>query len=156
VANAVAKPSSQHDLRKSLYNFAAIERARGDLDSALAKFQESLEIARALAETPAEPGSRRDLERSLDAVVRTTKYIAERELAAGNAAAALNHLDSVEPLAEELLQSADADQLNILALYWECRGEAIRVLQRSDLVVECRSRADAIRARIASQFPLKE
>ncbi len=156
VANAMAKPSIQRDLRTSLFNFACIERARGELDSALAMFKESLAIARAPADIRSSPESRRDLERSLDAVVRTIKCIAERELASGDAASALNHLDSVEQLAENLFQAADADQLNTLALYWECRSEVLDVLRKGDLSTECRGRANAIRTRIAAFFPRKE
>jgi exonuclease VII small subunit len=47
---------------------AGIEKQRGNLDAALAKYQESLEIRRALESELGTPGSRRDVSLSLDNV----------------------------------------------------------------------------------------
>jgi tetratricopeptide (TPR) repeat protein len=52
----------------SLDNVARIEHARGDLDAALAKYEESLGIRRALAESLGTPESLRDVSVSLENV----------------------------------------------------------------------------------------
>jgi len=98
----------------------------------------------------ATPQRLRDLEVILNAVVWTSQLIAERDLAAGNAASALARLDSVLPLAEELRQSTDANALDTVAVYWERRGEVLDALNESSQVAECRARAKAIRDRIAA------
>ena len=78
---------------------AGIEEARGDLDAALAKYEESLGIARLLAEELGTPESRRDVSVSLDKV-------AGIEEARGDLDAALakyeESLGIVRLLAEEL------------------------------------------------------
>ena len=71
-------------------------------------------------------------------------------MAAGDAASALSRLDSVNQLAEELLHSTDANQLNTVAVYWERRSEVLDALNQRSLAAECRTRAKAIRDRIAS------
>ena len=61
-------PWSLRDLSVSLGRVAGIEEARVDFDAAHAKYVESLEIARGLAEELGTPESLRDLSRSLEMV----------------------------------------------------------------------------------------
>jgi tetratricopeptide (TPR) repeat protein len=51
-----------------LDRIADIERERGDVDAALAKYQEALEIARSLAELLGDTQSRRDVILSLERI----------------------------------------------------------------------------------------
>jgi exonuclease VII small subunit len=58
-------PKSRSDVSVSLNHVAGIERARGNLDSALARYEEGLEIRRALMAKLGTPDSRHDASISL-------------------------------------------------------------------------------------------
>jgi len=150
LAQQIGDPESQRDLGSALMSVADIERSRGQVDEAYAKYLEVLKIFRQLAQQIGNPESLRDLSVSLNQVVWTAQLLAERDLGAGNATSALARLDSALSLAEELLQSTDADILDTAAVYWERRSEVLNALNQSSLAEECRSRAKTIRDRIAS------
>ena len=61
-------PESRRDVSLSLERVADIERERGDLDGALARYEEGLEIALALLAELGTPESRRDVSLSLERV----------------------------------------------------------------------------------------
>ncbi len=153
LSTAHRTPRDLNDYARNLFALAAVELRLEHLNAALAKYEESLRIARELASTLNTPQSQRDLELSLNQVVWTTQLLAERDLAADNAASALARLDSVLPLAEELQQSTDANALDTVAVAWERRGEVLDALNQSSQAAECRARAKAIRERIASLNP---
>ena len=61
-------PQSRRDVSISLNQVADIEQARGDLDGALARYEEGLELFRGLMAELGTPDSRRDVSISLDKV----------------------------------------------------------------------------------------
>ena len=65
---ALATPQSRRDVSLSLEGVARIEQARGDLDGALARYEEGLAIARALMAERGTPQSRCDVSLTLNRV----------------------------------------------------------------------------------------
>lgn len=61
LSESLGTPKSLRDLSISLDNVAEVERARGDLGTALAKYEESLAITRGLAESLRTPESLHDV-----------------------------------------------------------------------------------------------
>lgn len=96
------------------------------------------------------PKAHRELALNLIAVIWTTQGLAERDLTGGDPASARSRLDCIAPLAEELVQSTDANLLETAAVYWERRSAVLDSLNQSSHADESRARAIAVRHRIAS------
>jgi tetratricopeptide (TPR) repeat protein len=125
----------------SLECIASIEQARGDLDGALAHYEESLEIRRR-SEELATPDSLNDL-------VSSTQLCAGVEISLSRAGAAIVRLESLVAQVSLLESASDVNTLDTVAAYWERRTEALDALGRSAEATESRTRALAIRTRIA-------
>jgi exonuclease VII small subunit len=125
----------------SLNNVADIEHARGDLDAALAKYEESLRIARALSESL----GTRD---AVNEVIWIAQLAAGVELALERPGGAIVRLDSLVDLALSLASSRDRNHLDSAAAYWERRVELLELLEWNDEAADSRARAAALRARI--------
>jgi tetratricopeptide (TPR) repeat protein len=126
----------------SLECIASIEQARGDLDGALAHYEESLEIQRRRSEELATPDSLHDL-------VSSTQLCAGIEVSLSRAGAALVRLESLVAQVCLLESASDVNTLDTVAAYWERRTEALDALGWASEAVESRARALAIRTRIA-------
>jgi hypothetical protein len=132
-----------------LVSIADIEVSRGDVDAALVKYQEALEIRRSLAKALGNPQSLHDLRYSQNDFVRATRLIAERDLAGGHTESALARLDAVRDLAEEMGQVEDPIILDTAAAFFELRARVLEALQQPALAAADRERAKSIRDRIA-------
>jgi exonuclease VII small subunit len=120
---------------------ADIEVSRGELDAALAKYGESLGIARGLAESL---GTHDEV----NGVIWTAQLAAGVELALARPSAAIVRLESLTDLATSLESSSDPNHLDTAAAYWERRVEVLEALQWHVEAAESRARAAALRARI--------
>jgi exonuclease VII small subunit len=89
-------PQSRRDVNLSLERVADIEQARGDLDGALARYEEGLEIRRALMAELGTPQSRRDVSALL-------QIVADIEQARGNLDGALARYEESLLIAHRLL-----------------------------------------------------
>jgi tetratricopeptide (TPR) repeat protein len=138
-------PQSRRDVSFSLERIGGIARERGDLDGALAHFEEGLEITRQLSE---DLGTSAPLA-LLNSLVWEAQLCAGIEISRARAEAALVRLESFVDQASILESAPDANTLDTAAAYWECRADALEALGRSTEAAESRSRALAIRARIA-------
>jgi len=74
-------PGSRRDVSVSLDNIGDIAKSNGDLETALAHYEESLTIARALSEELGTPESRRDVSVSLDNIGDIAKSNGDLETA---------------------------------------------------------------------------
>jgi exonuclease VII small subunit len=91
------RPESFRDLSVSLNNIAGLEEANGDLAAALSKYEESLAIARRLAQELGTPESHRDVIVGLDNIARIDE-------ANGDLAAALPKYEESLAIARRLAQ----------------------------------------------------
>ena len=117
----------------------------GNLDDALAHCEESLVIQSQLLEncgTSDSPDSFND-------IVWDVQHCASIEISLSRPDAALVRLESFVEQASCLESATDANTLDTAATYWERHTEALDVLGRSSEAAESRTRALAIRARIA-------
>jgi tetratricopeptide (TPR) repeat protein len=93
-------PESRRDVACSLDKVAGIEHARGDLDAALAKYEDALAIRRALADELETPQSRRDLAWTLQ---RIGSVLAEN----GDSAESLKHHEEALDLRIRILRTVE-------------------------------------------------
>ena len=135
-------PGRLRDLSVSLDNVGDILRTRGDTSGALAHYEESLEIARLLLEDDGTLISLNDFTWS-------TQLCASTDISLSRAQAALVRLEAVVEHVSSLESATDTDILDTAATYWERRVEALDALGRAAEAAESRTRAAALRARIA-------
>ena len=126
----------------SLARVAGIEQARGDLDGALARFEEVLEIADQLFVDEETPGA-------LNNLVWYAQLCAGIEVSLSRADAALVRLEFFLEQACLLESIMNVGILDTAATYWERRVDALVALGRSSESDESRIRALALRTRIA-------
>ena len=135
-------PESRHAVIFVLGQIGKIEEARGEVDSALASYEESLAIARQLVEGE----ETRD---SLNLLVWSAQLCAGIEISRSLPDAALVRLESFVQQAAKLESATDANTLDTAAAYWERRTEALDALGWASEAAESRARALALRTRIA-------
>ena len=141
----LGKQEMHRDVSISLTNVANIEQKRGDLDGALARYEEALEIQRQLSENL----STSDSPNSFNDLVCSAQLCASIEISLSRPDAALIRLESFVEQATILESATDANTLDTAAVYWERHTEALDALGRSADAAISRSRALAIRERIA-------
>jgi tetratricopeptide (TPR) repeat protein len=129
-------------LSLGLSKVADLKLRSGDVEAARTGFAEALEICRLLV---AETASLQDM----NAFVWVTQLAATVEIAQGMPDAAIVLLELARRHAEGLEFFENTDVLDTAAVYWERHTEALDALARSSEASESRSRALAIRARIA-------
>ena len=81
VAKELGTPESRRDVSVSLLTVAGIEEARGELDAAMAKYEESLAIHRLFAKELGTPESLRDVSVSLRTVAGIEEARGDRDAA---------------------------------------------------------------------------
>jgi hypothetical protein len=138
-------PQSRSDVSLLLNRVASIEHERSDLDGELAYCEESLAIQRQLLENL----SASDSPDSFNDIVWDVQHCASIEISLSRADAALVRLESFVEQASCLESATDANTLDTAATYWERRVEALVALGRSSESDESRTRALALRTRIA-------
>ena len=135
-------PESRHAVIFVLGQIGKIEEARGEVDSALARYEESLAIARQLVEGE----ETRD---SLNLLVWSAQLCASIEISLSRLDAALLRLESFVEQATVLESATDANTLDTAAAYWERRAEALDAIGWASEAAESRTHALALRTRIA-------
>jgi tetratricopeptide (TPR) repeat protein len=135
-------PESRHAVIFVLGQIGKIEEARGEVDSALAHYEESLAIARQLVEGE----ETRDW---LNLLVWSAQLCASIEILRSLPDAALVRLESFVQQATKLESATDANTLDTAAAYWERRTEALDALGWASEAAESRARALVLRTRIA-------
>lgn len=138
-------PEIRRTLIWTLESVAGIAEVRGDLDGALAHYEESLAIQRQLLESL----STSDSPDSFNNLVWDVQHCASIEISLSRPDAALIRLESFVEQATILESATDANTLDTAATFWERHTEALDALARSAEASESRSRALALRARIA-------
>ncbi len=129
----------------SLNKVAGIEEARGDLDAALAKYEESLEIRRALAEALGIPGDQNEYVWSVHLMASCLVDLSRP----GEALAMLAEASD----AAAKFESSCGDDLNMLdtcAAFRETYAKASAALGRADEAQRRSEHGAAVRARIAA------
>jgi hypothetical protein len=116
--------------------------SRGDSSGALAHYEESLGIARRLLEADGTLIS-------LDGFAWTIQRCASAEISLSCAESALVRLEAVVERVSALESATDTNILDTAATYWERRVEALDALGWAAEAAESRTRAAALRARIA-------
>ena len=126
----------------SLNKVAGIELSQGDYESALAKYTESLDIMRALAETDSEPDAWNDVAWSLGLISR---IIFPRD-----PKAALVQITQAHRIALNLArpEQESGNVLDTAATVWEITTECLNALGRTNEANNSASTAAAIRQRI--------
>ena len=146
IASALMKelgtPESRQVVIFVLGQIGKIEEARGEVDSAPARYEESLAIARQIVEIEETP----DL---LNLPVWSAQLCAGIDISRSLPDVALVRLESFVQQATILESATDANTLDTAAAYWERRTEALDALGRSAEATESRTRALALRTRIA-------
>ena len=145
LAEELGTPQSRRDLSVSLNNVAGIEQARGDLDGALEKYEESLAIAQRLFEHDVTPATQ-------NGALWTAHLTASCLVGLSRLGEALAMLDGVSSTAAELELACD-DHLNMLdtcAAFHETYAKASAALGRANEAQRRSEHGAAIRARIAA------
>jgi tetratricopeptide (TPR) repeat protein len=145
LAEELGTPESLRDVIISLDRVAGIEQARGNLDGALSRYEESLAFQQLLL------GARdtRNSVQELNNFIWSTQLCASTELSLSRAEAALVRLEAVVEHVSALESATDTNILDTAAAYWERRVEALDALGWTAEAAESRTRAAALRARIA-------
>jgi tetratricopeptide (TPR) repeat protein len=135
-------PGRLRDVSVILANVGNILESRGDSSGALAHYEESLGIARRLLEADGTLIS-------LDGFAWTIQRCASAEISLSCAESALVRLEAVVERVSALESATDTNILDTAATYWERRVEALDALGWAAEAAESRTRAAALRARIA-------
>ena len=146
IASALMKelgtPESRQVVIFVLGQIGKIEEARGEVDSAPARYEESLAIARQIVEIEETP----DL---LNLPVWSAQLCAGIDISRSLPDVALVRLESFVQQATKLESATDANTLDTAAAYWERSTEALDALGWASEAAESRARALALRTRIA-------
>ena len=146
IASALMKelgtPESRQVVIFVLGQIGKIEEARGEVDSAPARYEESLAIARQIVEIEETP----DL---LNLPVWSAQLCAGIDISRSLPDVALVRLESFVQQATILESATDANTLDTAAAYWERRTEALDALGWASEAAESRARALVLRTRIA-------
>ena len=145
LAEELGTPESLRDVIISLDRVAGIEQARGNLDGALSRYEESLAFQQLLL------GARdtRNSVQELNNFIWSIQRCASAEISLSCAESALVRLEAVVERVSALESATDTNILDTAATYWERRVEALDALGWAAEAAESRTRAAALRARIA-------
>ena len=135
-------PESRQVVIFVLGQIGKIEEARGEVDSAPARYEESLAIARQIVEIEETP----DL---LNLPVWSAQLCAGIDISRSLPDVALVRLESFVQQATILESATDANTLDTAAAHWERSTEALDALGWASEAAESRARALALRTRIA-------
>jgi tetratricopeptide (TPR) repeat protein len=145
LSEELGTPESLRDVSVSLNKVGDIEQARGDLDGALSRYEESLAIQQLLLGARV---TRNSIQEPYD-FIWSIQLCAAAEISLSRAGAALVRLEAVVEHVSDLESATDPNILDTAAAYWERRVEALDALGWAAEAAESRTRAAALRARIA-------